>query len=135
MSFVNFLRLHSNSKAVFILPLRNKYSNLKTTCHIKPQFLLCTKILVDLLLAEYLISVAVALEKFLSQSFHIIWVQGNSPKSRKFNQRASQIPGKQWVMGNTVFTRVSARGAHLIVSSQRGGALIRGRRSFEGGAH
>ena len=34
----------------------------------------------------------------------------------------------------TVFTRVSARGAHLILSSQRG-ALIRGRRSFEEGAH
>ena len=32
----------------------------------------------------------------------------------------------------TVFTRVSARGAHLVLSSQRG-ALIRGRRSFEGG--
>ena len=30
----------------------------------------------------------------------------------------------------TVFTRVSARGAHLILISQRG-ALIRGRRSFE----
>ena len=34
----------------------------------------------------------------------------------------------------TVFTRVSVRGAHLILSSQRG-ALIRERRSFEGGAH
>ena len=35
---------------------------------------------------------------------------------------------------NTVFTQVSARGAHLILSSQRG-ALIRWRHSFEGGAH
>ena len=34
----------------------------------------------------------------------------------------------------TVFTRVTARGAHSILSSQRG-VLIRGRRSFEGGAH
>ena len=36
-------------------------------------------------------------------------------------------------MLHTVFTRVSAREAHLILSSQTG-ALIRGRRSFEGGA-
>ena len=41
-----------------------------------------------------------------------------------------QIFGKPF----TVFTRVSARGAHLILSSQRG-AFIRGRRSFEGGAY
>ena len=34
----------------------------------------------------------------------------------------------------TVFTRMSAQGAHLILSSQRG-ALIQGRHSFEGGGH
>ena len=34
----------------------------------------------------------------------------------------------------TVFTQVSAQGAHLILSSQRG-ALIRGKCSFEGGTH
>ena len=42
-----------------------------------------------------------------------------------------------WFIGEnciTVFTRVSARGTHLIFGFQRG-ALIRGRRSFEGGAH
>ena len=34
----------------------------------------------------------------------------------------------------SAFTQVSARGTHLILSSQRG-ALIRGKHSFEGGAH
>ena len=38
------------------------------------------------------------------------------------------------ILKDTVFTRVSARAAHLILSSQTG-VLIRGRRSFEGGAH
>ena len=36
-------------------------------------------------------------------------------------------------LGITLFTGVSAAGAHLIFGFQRG-ALIRGRRSFEGGA-
>ena len=35
---------------------------------------------------------------------------------------------------STIFTRVSARGAHLIFGFQRG-VLIQGRRSFEGGTH
>ena len=35
---------------------------------------------------------------------------------------------------NTIFSRVSAWGVHLILGSQRG-ALIRGGRSFKGGAH
>ena len=87
--FVNFRRLHSNSKVVSIIPWQNKYSDLKTTCHIKPKFLLCTKILENLLLAKYLVSVLAALKKFLSQSFHSIWVRDNLPKSsRKLNQRA-----------------------------------------------
>ena len=34
----------------------------------------------------------------------------------------------------TMFTQVSARGTHLILSSQRG-VLIQGKCSFEGGAH
>ena len=44
-------------------------------------------------------------------------------------------------MSYTVFIRVSTRDAHLILGSQRmgvgggGGTLIRGKRSFEGGAH
>ena len=41
---------------------------------------------------------------------------------------------KPWGNPQTVFTQVSARGTHLILSSQRG-ALIWGRRSFEEGAH
>ena len=40
--------------------IQNKYSNLKTACHIKPKFFLWTKHLENLLLSKYLLSVAVA---------------------------------------------------------------------------
>ena len=41
----------------------------------------------------------------------------------------------EFVLENTVFTtQVSARGAHLILGSQRG-AFIRAKRSFEGGPY
>ena len=40
---------------------QNTYPNLKTTCHIKLKFFLWTKLLENLLHAEYLISVAAAL--------------------------------------------------------------------------
>ena len=43
------------------LPRQNTYPNLKTTCHIKLKFFLWTKLLEYLLLAKYLISVAVPL--------------------------------------------------------------------------
>ena len=46
-----------------ILPLLTKYyPNLKTSCHIKPKFFLWTKLLENLLLAKYLISVTAALK-------------------------------------------------------------------------
>ena len=47
-----------------------------------------------------------------------------------FYERMYQFNAKHTM--NTVFTRVSTRGAHLIFGFQRG-ALIRGRHSFEGG--
>ena len=54
---VTFLRVHSNSKEVSYLPWQNTYPNLKTTCHIKLKFFLWTKLIENLLLAKYLISV------------------------------------------------------------------------------
>ena len=48
----------------------NKYPNLKTTCHIKQKFFLWTKLLENLLLAKYLISVASALIK--THIWHIL---------------------------------------------------------------
>ena len=56
-----FLRVHSNSKEVSYLSWQNKYPNLKTTCHMKLKFFLWTKLLENLLLAKYLISVAAPL--------------------------------------------------------------------------
>ena len=58
------LRLFSEfiqTQEVSYLSRQSKYSNLKTTCHIKAKFSLWTKLLKNLLLAKYLISVAAAL--------------------------------------------------------------------------
>ena len=56
-----FLRVHSNSKEVSYLSWQNTYPNLKTTCHIKLKFFLWTKLIENLLLAKYLISVTAPL--------------------------------------------------------------------------
>ena len=55
-----FLRVHSNSKKVSYLSWRNTYPNLKATCHIKLKFFVWTKLLENLLLPKYLISVTAA---------------------------------------------------------------------------
>ena len=45
MPLAAFCRVHSNSKEVSYLLWQNKYSNLKTTGHIKPKFFLRAKLL------------------------------------------------------------------------------------------
>ena len=61
LSLTTFLRVHWNSKEVSYLSWQNTYPNLKTTCLIKLKFFLWTKLLENLLLAKYLISVAAPL--------------------------------------------------------------------------
>ena len=61
LSLTTFLRVHSNWKEVSYLSWQNTYPNLKTACHIKLKFFLWTKLLGNLLLAKYLISVAAPL--------------------------------------------------------------------------
>ena len=58
----DFLRVQSNSKEVSYLSWQNTCPNSKTTCHVKPKFFLWTKLLENLLLAKYLISVTVPLK-------------------------------------------------------------------------
>ena len=49
-------RIHSNSKEVPYISWQSKYSNLKTTCHIKSNFsYVWTKLLQNLLHAKYII--------------------------------------------------------------------------------
>ena len=60
-SLATFFRVHSNSEEVSYLSWQNAYPNLKTTCHIKLKFLLWTKLVQNLFLAKYLISVAAPL--------------------------------------------------------------------------
>ena len=55
---VTFLRIRSNSKEVSYLSWQNTHPNLKITCHMKLKFFLWTKLLENLLLGKYLISVA-----------------------------------------------------------------------------
>ena len=52
----DFSRVHSNSKEVSYLTWQSKYSNLKTTCHIKAKFFVWTKHVKKLLSAKFLIS-------------------------------------------------------------------------------
>ena len=61
LSIATFLRVHSNSKEVSCLSWENTYPNLKATFHIKLKLFLWTKLLGNLLLAKYLISVATPL--------------------------------------------------------------------------
>ena len=61
LSLATFLQGHSSSKEVSYLYWKNRYPNLKTTCHIKLKFFLWIKVLESLLLAKYLISVAATL--------------------------------------------------------------------------
>ena len=56
---IGFFNLNIRGKWKCI-PWKNEYPNLKTTFHIKPKFLLGTKLPRNLLLAKYLISVAAA---------------------------------------------------------------------------
>ena len=55
LSLATFLRVHSNSEEVSYLSLQNTYPNLKTTCHIKLNLFLWTKLSENLLLEKYLI--------------------------------------------------------------------------------
>ena len=56
-----FLRVHSNSKEVSYLSWQNTYPNWKTTRHIKLKSFWLTKLLENLFLAKYLISVTTPL--------------------------------------------------------------------------
>ena len=68
-----FLRVHSNSKEVSYLSWQNIYPNLKTIGHIKLKFFWWIKLLENLLLAKYLISVAAPLTCYLI-NFHIQYI-------------------------------------------------------------
>ena len=63
-SLPTFIRVYSNSKEVSYLSWQNTYPNLKYTCHIKLTFFLWTKLLENLLLAKYLISVTAPLFRY-----------------------------------------------------------------------
>ena len=67
LSLTTFLRVHSNSKEVSYLSWQNTYPNLKTTGQTKLKFFLWTKLLENLLLTKYLISVAVPLIKYMTK--------------------------------------------------------------------
>ena len=66
LSLATFLRVHSNLKEVSYLSWPYTYPNLKTTWHIKLKFFWWTKILENLLLAKYLISVVATLIRFFA---------------------------------------------------------------------
>ena len=61
LSLATFFWVHSNSKEVSYLSWQSSYPNLKTTFYIKLKFFLRTKLIENLPLAKYLISVATPL--------------------------------------------------------------------------
>ena len=71
LSLATFLRVHSNSEEVSYLSWQNTYPNLKTTCHIKLKFFLWTKLLENLLLTKYLISVGAPISRVAIISGHV----------------------------------------------------------------
>ena len=71
LSLATFLRVHSNSEEVSYLSWQNTYPNLKTTCHIKLKFFLWTKLLENLLLTKYLISVGASISRVAIISGHV----------------------------------------------------------------
>ena len=90
----HFSQIHSNSKEVSYLSWKNTYPNLQTTCHIKLKFFLWTKLLGNLLLAKYLITVAAPLKwesflvaisfpwlffRFLMVFFYLLWPNTKPP--------------------------------------------------------
>ena len=81
--FPTFRWVDSDVKIVFYLPWKNKYSNLKTTCHIKSKFSLRTKVVVNLFLTEHLKSVTATLnEKSLRLKSCLVF--GNWPDEKNF---------------------------------------------------
>ena len=63
LSLATFLRVHSDLKEVSYLSCQDTYPNLKTTRHIKLKNFLWTKLVENLLLAKYLISVTAPLKR------------------------------------------------------------------------
>ena len=61
LTLATFHRVHSNSKELSYLSWQNKYPNLKTINHIRPNFFLWTKLPKNLLLTKYLLSVEATL--------------------------------------------------------------------------
>ena len=82
LSLATLLRVHSKSKELTYLYWQNGDPSLKTTCHIRLKFFLWPKLLESLLLADYLVSVAVTLKETLKSffpNFCQVFVDANHP--------------------------------------------------------
>ena len=81
LSLATFFRVYSNSEEVSYLSCQYTYSNLKTTSHIKQKIFLWLKLLENLLLVKYLISVAATLDESKQINFYSPW---NNQKTYSF---------------------------------------------------
>ena len=70
LSLVTF---HSNSKEIFYLSWQNTYPNLKTTCYVNLKFFSWTKLLENLLLAKYPISITALLRTKINIESNPSW--------------------------------------------------------------
>ena len=107
------LRVHSNSEVSY-LPWQNMHSNLKSTCHIKLKFFFWTKLLENLLLAKYLISVTGHLNIYTNNQFEIfrnyffIHLKENNKKLKIFTfwETALTCPFSKVAIKQLIFTTI-----------------------------
>ena len=91
LSLASFLRVRSNSKEASFLSCQNAYPDLKTTCHIKLKFFLWTKLLENLFLTKYLISVRATLIPDFPVSTTILNTIDISCRPCKLNSRETKL--------------------------------------------
>ena len=121
MSLTTFLHVHSNSEEVSYLPWQNTYTSLKTTFHIKLKYFFWTKLLANLLLAKYLISVTAPLNIYTNNQFEIlrnyffIHLKENNMKSKicTFWETALTCPFLKVAIKVNFFNNFSAKTATL----------------------
>ena len=107
------LRVHSNSEVSY-LPWQNMHSNLKSTCYIKLKFFFWTKLLENLLLAKYLISVTGPLNIYTNNQFEIfrnyffIHLKENNKKLKIFTfwETALTCPFSKVAIKQLIFTTI-----------------------------
>ena len=131
LSLTTFLRVHWNSKEVSYLSWQNTYPNLKTTCHIKLKFFLWTKLLENLLVAKYLITVTAPLSNSnFSQDTVIVYKKADECTSSDNEWQRVTTNDNEWkqmtVVQRMKTTQYTSKNGTAIFSVTKTDALLPG---------